>query len=127
MDALGAPRSVEESRRLGAAAVRAVLRVAGGCRGAVIDSTWYPYAAPLARALPGSIVEVRCRGEAFPCHLDDRRTDDELWGSEVLPLGLGPLLEVDTTGPVDVPALADQVHRLVAVPRKEEGQEPAGS
>ena len=123
MDALGTPATVEESRRLGVAAVHAVLRIARGCRGAVIDSTWYPYAAPLARSLPGPVVEVRCRldrelaRERFAArlrdarHLDDRRTDDELWGSEVLPLGLGPLLEVDTSGPVDVPALAQEVRR----------------
>jgi len=121
MDALGTPATVEESRRLGIAAVHAVLRAARGCRGAVIDSTWYPYAAPLVRCLPGPIVEVRGRVEhevarqRFAArvrderHLDDRRTDDELWGSEVLPLGLGPLLEVDTSGPVDVPTLAGRV------------------
>jgi hypothetical protein len=31
---------------------------------------------------------------------------DELWGRSVRPLGVGPLVEVDTSGPVDVPALA---------------------
>jgi len=39
MDALGAPTTVEESRKLGSAAVHAVLTVARGCPGAVIDST----------------------------------------------------------------------------------------
>jgi len=127
MDALGAPAGVEQSRRLGVAAVHAVLRAAQGCDGAVIDSTWYPYATPLARALPGPIVEIRCRVDPdlarkrFAArvrderHLDDCRTEAELWGSEVAPLGLGPLLDVDTTGPVDVPALADEVRRLVHV------------
>jgi predicted kinase len=55
MDGLGAPSSVEESRRLGVAAVRAVLRVALGCPAAVLDSTWYPwypYTVPLVQALP---------------------------------------------------------------------------
>ena len=61
MDALGAPTDVEESRRLGRAAVFAVLAAAQGCPGAVVDSTWYPYAEELARALPGPVVEVRCR------------------------------------------------------------------
>lgn len=61
MDALGAPSTVEESRELGRAAVFAVLGAARGCQGAVIDSTWYPYSEPLVRALPGPVVEVRCR------------------------------------------------------------------
>jgi predicted kinase len=42
IDGLGAPSTVEESRHLGAAGVRAVLQAAQGCRGAVIDSTWFP-------------------------------------------------------------------------------------
>lgn len=124
MDALGAPGDVAESQRLGAAAVRAVLRVALGCPGAVIDSTWFPYAEPLVRALPGPCVEIRCRVPVEvarqryadrvrdPRHLDTQRTEAELWGEEVAPLGVGPLVTVDTTGPVDVPALAAEVRRL---------------
>jgi hypothetical protein len=124
MDALGAPSTVEESRRLGAAAVAAVLGVARDCPGAVIDSTWFPYAAPLARRLPGPVVEIRCRvgqdqaRERFHArvrddrHLDHLRTEDELWGSEVPALDLGPLLEVDTSSPVDVPALAAEIRRV---------------
>jgi hypothetical protein len=85
---------------------------------AVIDSTWYPYAEPLARALPGPIVEVRCRvpleiaRERYlhrardQRHLDGLRDESELWGSEAAPLGLGPLLEVDTSGDVDVAEVA---------------------
>lgn len=58
MDALGAPETVEASRGLGKAAVLAVLRAAEGCRSAVIDSTWCPYALPRVRDLPGNKVEV---------------------------------------------------------------------
>jgi predicted kinase len=120
-DQLGAPASVAESQRLGAAAVAAVLRVAQGCPGAVVDSTWYPYSLALVRQLPGPFVEVRCRLDVQLAreryrsrhrderHLDDRRTEQELWGAEVEPLGVGPLIEVDTTGPVDVVALAGRV------------------
>ena len=121
MDQWGAPTTVEQSRELGRAAVEAVLRAAEGRAAAVIDSTWYPYALPLVRRLPGPFVEIRCRvDEAVakerylgrnrdPRHLDDRRTDAELWGVEVAPLGVGPLVEVDTSGPVDVTALAELV------------------
>ena len=57
---LGTPTSVEDSRRLGEAAVRILLRLARDCPGAVIDSTWYAYTRPLVAQLPGPVVEVRC-------------------------------------------------------------------
>ena len=46
-----------------------------------------------------------------PRHLDAERTEVELWGEPVRPLGVGPLVEVDTSGPVDVPAV---VRRILA-------------
>jgi predicted kinase len=132
-DALGAPSTVAASRALGVAAVHAVLRTARGCPGAVIDSTWYPYSLPLVRALAGPFVEVRCRvpvelareryrGRARDGrHLDALRTEQELWGQEVPPLGVGPVIEVDTARAVDIGALADAVRaaldgRTAAVP-----------
>lgn len=60
MDGLGRPETVVQSRRLGQAAVLALLRVATRCPGAVLDSTWFGYALPLARSLPGRLVEVHC-------------------------------------------------------------------
>ena len=36
--------------------VLAMLRVVGRCPGAVLDSTWFGYALPLAQALPGRLV-----------------------------------------------------------------------
>lgn len=115
---IGQPTTVEESRRLGETAVRVLLRLARDCPGAVIDSTWYDYTRPLVARLPGPVVEVRClvsretaavryaarrRGAG---HLDHRRTADELWGRPVAPLGVGPLIEVDTEQPVDIARLA---------------------
>jgi predicted kinase len=122
-DALGRPADVPASQRLGRAAVLAMLRVAARCPGAVLDSTWFDYTRPLVTALPGRLVEVRTvvsrelareryRARAagrHPGHLDAERTEAELWGAPVPPLGVGPLLEVDTSGPVDVPALAARV------------------
>ena len=35
-----------------------------------------------------------------------------LWGRAVEPLGVGPLVEVDTGGPVDVPAPAGRIRAL---------------
>lgn len=125
MDELGAPSTVEESQRLGRAAVNAVLRVAQGHHSAVIDSTWFARTLPLVNALGGPFVEVRCtttldiarrryKSRARDSrHLDHQRSPDELWGSEVLPLGVGPLLDVDTSRPRDAPWVASGITHLL--------------
>jgi len=94
----------------------------------VIDSTWYPYTLPLVRELPGPCVEVRCQvgvdlvrqryrtRRRDERHLDALRSEDELWGEQVPPLGIGPLLSVDTSQPVDVAAVAARVRGLVVAP-----------
>jgi len=119
MDALGDPPTVAESQRLGRAAVLAMLRVARRCPGAVLDSTWFGYSEPLVRQLPGRIIEVRCHvlvalarerygvrvANRHSGHLDERRSENELWGEPSEPLGVGPLITVDTSGPVDISAL----------------------
>ena len=51
MDGVGRPETVAQSRQLGRAAVLAMLRVAARCPGAVLDSTWFGYALPLAPGL----------------------------------------------------------------------------
>lgn len=116
MDQWGAPDSVAASHQLGRAAVAVVLRVARGCRAAVIDSTWFEYTRPLVAELSGPVVEVRCEApltivrERYErrCrdrrHLDRMRSERELWGEPVRPLGVGPLVRIDTSGPVDVAA-----------------------
>ncbi len=121
MDALGAPADVIESRRLGRAAVVALLRIARDCPAAVIDSTWFDYTGELVRQISGVFVEVRCVLPIWVArqrygdrvrdlrHLDGQREHAELWGEPVAPLGVGPLIEVDTSGPVDVVALAARV------------------
>jgi len=127
MEALGSPREVEDSRRLGSAAVTAMLAVASTSYGAVLESTFYPQTIDALRAFPGRFVEVRCscprdvaldryrrRATARHVgHLDSLRTDDELWDPLLLdPLGLGPVITVDTTVPTDVAAVAAEVTRL---------------
>ncbi|RSM70526.1 hypothetical protein DMH04_44685 [Kibdelosporangium aridum] len=127
-DGLGQPCTVAESQRLGRAAVLAILRVARRCPGAVLDSTWFDYTKPLVQALPGRVVEIRCvvavevarsryyarAARRHSGHLDLRREESELWGQPVQPLGIGPLIEVDTTHPVDIPALAEDIRRAAA-------------
>ena len=61
MGVLGPPATVEDSRRLGRAAVMAMLAVARCSPGGVLDSTFYPYTVPHLEQLPGTLIEVRCR------------------------------------------------------------------
>ena len=128
MDGLGRPQTVADSQRLGKAAVLAMLRVARHCPGAVLDSTWYGYALPLARALPGPLAEVHCivprdlararylarATRRHAGHLDTARTEMELWGEPSRPPGLGPVVPVDTSGPVDTIRLAASLARVLA-------------
>jgi len=129
MDGLGRPQTVAESRRIGRAAVLAMLRVARRCPGAVLDSTWFGYALPLVRTLPGQLAEVHCdvpvdlakaryrarTGRRREGHLDAARAEEELWGEPSRPLGLGPVVAVDTSGPVDVPGVAARLAEALAV------------
>ena len=129
-DALGRPGTVSESRRLGRAAVLAVLRIARRCPGAVVDSTWFGYTRPLVAVLPGPVVELRCvvpvevarsryyarAADRHQGHLDLERDEAELWGEPVRPLGVGPLVEVGTTMPLDIATIAAEVLRA-AEPR----------
>ena len=120
MEGLGRPETVAASQRLGQAAVLAMLRTARTCPGAVLDSTWFGYALPLARTLPGRLIEVHCTvpldlararyqartGHRHAGHLDGARSDQELWGEPSRPLGPGPVVVVGISGPVDIGKLA---------------------
>lgn len=129
IDSIGPPATVEQSRELGRAAVMAMLTVASTSPGAVLDSTFYPYTLPHLRALPGHLIEIRCvcprevvearyrarTGTRSGSYFDSERPVEELWNEHHLTAtGLGPLLEVDTTGAVDTAALASRVRSLVA-------------
>jgi predicted kinase len=127
MDVLGWPSSVDESRTLGRAAVMALLSVAGTSRGAVLDSTFPPYALPGIKALPGPLAEVHCScptavaqaryrardGTRHPGHLDFAHQPEELWNEQSsAPLGIAPVIVVDTSGPVDVADIAARIEEL---------------
>ncbi|MCU1592263.1 MAG: hypothetical protein JWP11_3519 [Frankiales bacterium] len=116
------------SRERGGAAVAAVLAVAAdNPSGAVLDSVWHrTRALPELAALPGPVVEVFCRcdraqvtaryrarAESRSTFFDTLRTPDELWNDEVAePVAGGwPLIEVDTSKPVDVPALVARIQQ----------------
>ena len=119
MESLGVP-DVDASKALGAAAVEVLLAVAAASPvGAVLDCNFRRSLAvdDLGR-LPGTVVEVFCRvdedvaweryeeraGTRHPGHFDEVRARGEPWGDEVSdPVAGGwPVLEVDTTRPVDV-------------------------
>jgi predicted kinase len=128
IDGLGRPSTVAESQRLGQAAVLAMLRIARHCPAAVLDSTWFGYSLPLLHALPGHLAEVHCTisrdlakarylsraATRHPGHLDTARTDQELWGEPSRPPGLGPVIDVDTSGPVDITRLATDLDRTLS-------------
>lgn len=113
MDVLPVP-DVDASRRVGRAAVAAVLAVAAESPiGAVIDCNFHrSRAAEGLRKLPGRMVEVFCECERVrrweryqarsdsrhPGHFDAARTIEDLWHDDVTaPVAGGwPVLNVDT-------------------------------
>jgi predicted kinase len=130
MDVLGPPTDVADSRRLGRAAVMAMLTIAKSCPGAVLEGTFYPYTVEHLRQLRGPLIEVRCRcprdvvearyaarsQTRHGGHFDSQRSSEELWNEHHLqPLGLGPLVEVDTSQSVDVTEIASEIQKHVDV------------
>jgi predicted kinase len=114
------------SRRLGAASYAVLLALASESPGAVLDANFYPDHGPgLLRACE-QLIEVFCRCPAaeverrfirraparHPGHVDhvfDAHLKAMLDGG-IGPLRLGgPVLEVDTSGPVDITAVAGWV------------------
>jgi predicted kinase len=110
------------SRRLGAASYAVLYAVAGELDAAVLDSNFSAPDAPRLLALCRRPIEVFCRCPAaeverrfearaptrHPGHVD-RLIEPELRAALLAgfrPLGLGPVLEVDTDRPVDVDAVA---------------------
>jgi predicted kinase len=111
------------SRRLGAASYAVLLALAGELPAAVLDANFYPDHGPRLLQACQQPIEVFCRCPTaeverrftrraparHPGHVDhvlDAQLKAALDGG-MGPLGLGgPVLEVDTTGPVDATAIA---------------------
>ena len=122
------------NRALGAAASETIWTLLGSApRGAVCESHWpgstrLLVVTGLTRANAPKPIEVWCdvplrvararyedrAPERHPIHGEQRDLDAEwaTWASDGLPLGLGPVLWVDTTVPVDVPRLAESVRAV---------------
>jgi predicted kinase len=125
------PPDLEASRRAGSAAVQVMLAVAAASPiGAVVESNFHrSRAADDLRALPGEVVEVFCRcdravaseryraraGTRHAGHFDGERAADELWNDETShPVAGGwPVVEVDTSTPVDIDVLAAKIRALL--------------
>lgn len=129
-DCLGAKDSAQ-SRTLGAASMEVLWSLATFCPTTAIVESWMPPSTRpfvvdgVARAGFDDVVEVWCA-----CSLDEviRRSharrvdrhpghalvenDDQLreWATEARPLGIGVVLTVDTSRPVDVGALLERIH-----------------
>lgn len=130
----------EERGRLSRASDRVLQDVATRSQGAVLSSFWRRESLSKTsgtptqrlRELPDAVVvEVLCDcpprlaaeryagRQRHPGHFDDRKTAATLVSqfeqlSALSPLGLGPLLRVDTTGAVDVEGLAKAIRHAAA-------------
>jgi predicted kinase len=118
---------VEGSRRVGRAAMDVLFALAAASpTGGVLEANFHRSSARQSIGkLPGRSVEVFCRcprevararyraraGGRATGHFDADRTDDDLWHPEVdEPIAGGwSVVEVDTSGPVDVAELLDRL------------------
>ena len=90
---------------------REALMVALGAPGAPMD---VPASRDLGAAAGHAVLRL-ARGCRDARHLDGQRSHDELWGSPIDPLGVGPLVEGDTSRPVDAAALSATIRGLVGL------------
>jgi len=114
---------------LGAIAMETVYALAGALDGiVVIDSWWFrPRDLSYASAALGFPVEVWCdvpaslarsrfvarRRSALYEDAERLASSWDRWAAEAAPLALGPVIRVDTSGPVDAPALAASVKKAL--------------
>lgn len=130
-DALGGdgPASLAQSRQFGAAAMALLWRLARDAPACVLEANFrFPdqYARPLLRELGegGSVVEVYCscppdeaarrydaRGQGAQRHRVHTwaQLPDEVRAEYDGPVGVGTVVEADTTTPIDVDRLAAEV------------------
>ena len=124
MDALGAPADVEESAVSGGRlSSRCWQRHEGApVRWSTAPGTRTPRRSRVLCRVRSSRCAAGCRSRRHRTvtprgpgrrHLDGRRSSSELWGDEVAPLGLGHVLDVDTSGPVDVAEVATSCRALL--------------
>jgi predicted kinase len=133
-DWLGAPAAdLAWSRKLGATAMELLWALAADAPAVVLEANFRPrstYEQDRIAALGGRLVEVNC---ACPPEVAARRYADRAMTSHPVhvvasltpdlltefdrPVGVGQLISVDTSAPVDIPVLARRVLALLAAPR----------
>jgi predicted kinase len=126
-DSLGAG-DVAWSRKLGAAAMEVLWRLAAEADAAVLESNFHRAFAHRFAGLNGPIVEVHCACDPelarsryetrrrHPCHFDLTYGLDmfDRWVAEAGPLALGgSLITIDTGTPVDIDAIAEEIRPLL--------------
>lgn len=134
---------IARSREISWAAIAAMYVVASDSPiGAVVDSVFFrSFAGVEIRRLDGNVVEVFCRcdrqvaaqryatsaGDRLVGHFDSQRTAEELWNDEnAVPVAAGwPVIEVDTTGVVDLESLARQILAATSGPRPHRAMTPS--
>ncbi|GAB2620814.1 AAA family ATPase [Pseudactinotalea suaedae] len=120
----------QSAAALGAAAMEAAWVLAAAvARTVLVESWWFAprdlefVRAGIAAVSPDRVVEVWCdagtatarsryvarRRHAVHQDVERLERDWETWASQGRPLGLSPVVEVDTSGPVDVAGLAAEV------------------
>ena len=127
--------SDEDSARLGAAGMEVLWSIAAGCPSAVLETYWYPESAvPRFAHLARLCIEVHCTApkevciERFLARVPHRHSShrehfspmEEVRGAIALwpdpsPLGIGPVIAVDTTTPVELPSLCDAIIEAVSL------------
>jgi hypothetical protein len=114
-------------RRLNTASWELLWTLAAHAGDMLIEANFHPdndYEVGMLRGLGGHVVEVHCACPAEVAHARyNARPRHEVhlgtlplsaMGKYDRPVGVGPLITVDTTGPVDVAAVAAEVRRLHA-------------
>ncbi len=123
----GRPGSLSDSRRMGDAAIDLLWSLAPHCPQVVLEANFRTQdSAQRAKllALPAQVVEVHCRlpleeaarrfslrartDRHHPAHMLRHISLDQL-SEYAEPFGISPVIEVDTTQPIDIPALARKV------------------
>ncbi|MFI7603295.1 AAA family ATPase [Actinoplanes sp. NPDC049681] len=125
---------VTEVPGLPVVAMETVWTLAAALSGMVVIDAWFPprdlerVRAGLARTGATATVEVWCEAPADVArarfsagrrrpsvHADGERLarDWAAWAAEAEPLGLGPVVRIDTTGPLALPELADRIRKLL--------------
>jgi predicted kinase len=128
-DALnGSPADLAFSRQIGGAAMHVLWTVAATCPRVVLEANFRPnsnYERQRIADLGATVVEVHCRcpseeaGRRFreraaaqhPAHPLSSLSPDALAEYD-RPIGMGPVIEVDTTRPVNIDAIVEQVRAL---------------